>query len=231
MSDASVPQQGTDAAALPTGGLLGLLLKPTLTRQCWGFMIGSLLFALSSAPGLSDWLGSGTGNVLCFIGAWGFTYAGFIQWITSGPRLVSKGDAMLISAVWLAAATQSVGTVLFNVSTSAALTAKSVAAQEQLVWNPDAAGSVAFLISGALAIRGYRHRYRAWNPGSRDWWSTQINMVGCIAFGVSAVGAYILSDGSSYDPWLANAGTFVGAVCFFLASLIVLPSLRPSSEG
>lgn len=204
-------------------GLAGLILHPTLSRQCWGFMIGSSLFALGSAPGFSSWAGSSVSNICYFIGAWGFTYAGFLQWIMSGPRATEVRGRLVVRAAWLAAATQSIGTILFNVSTSAALQAHTISAQQDLVWTPDAAGSVAFLISGALVLRAYRHAHRAWEPAKGEWWSAQVNMVGCIAFGASAVGAFILGSGDSFDATLANAGTFVGAVCFFLASLIVLP--------
>lgn len=59
------------------------LLAPTVTKQCWGFMIGSACFALGSAPGLSNLLGS-SANLLFFIGAWFFTGAGFMQLFLSG---------------------------------------------------------------------------------------------------------------------------------------------------
>ncbi len=51
---------------------------PTLNKQCWGgFMIGSALFALGSAPGFGSWAGgAATVNVCYFVGAWFFTAAG-----------------------------------------------------------------------------------------------------------------------------------------------------------
>jgi hypothetical protein len=44
-----------------------------------------------------------------------------------------------------------------------------------------------------------------------------------VAFAVSAVGAYLLPSGDALDGSVANWGTFIGAICFLLASLIVLP--------
>lgn len=44
-----------------------------------------------------------------------------------------------------------------------------------------------------------------------------------MAFGVSAVASYVTGAGVTVDAVVANAGTFVGAVCFFLASAVVLP--------
>ena len=203
-------------------------LVPTLTKQSWSFMIGSSLFAVGTAVAIWDLGPAGLTNILCFIGAWFFTTAGLMQLILSGAATteVNYGPGRMVRAVWLAAATQSVGTILFNVSTSAALTAHTVETEERLVWNPDAGGSVAFLVSAAFVYVAYmRERGALWEPGRSDWWASHINMIGCIAFGISAVGAFVLSDGSLADASVANWGTFIGAVCFFLASAIVLPQL------
>lgn len=201
------------------------LLTPTLNKQCWGFMIGSALFALGSAPWIGIWMGAANANICYFIGAWFFTAAGLVQLLLSGAMTVPVDYApgTMVRAEWLAAATQSFGTLMFNVSTSAALAAHTVPAEKHLVWAPDAGGSVAFLISGAFAIVAYWRVKKLWNPSDSGWWATQINMLGCIAFGVSAVAAYITPDGNTIDNVLANSCTFVGAVCFFLSSLIVLP--------
>lgn len=200
-------------------------LTPTLSKQCVGFMIGSALFALGSALALGGWASASVSNLCYFVGAWFFTAAGLAQLLLSGAvtARVPYGRGTMVRAEWLAAATQSLGTLLFNVSTTAALDAKTVASQKHFVWSPDAGGSVAFLVSGVLAIVAYNHVKDAWNPRDRQWWSTQINLAGCVAFGISAVGAYIGPGGDSLNNGVANIGTLVGAVCFFLASLIVLP--------
>lgn len=62
---------------------------------------------------------------------------------------------------------------------------------------------------------------------SLDWQSEWINLLGCLAFAVSAVGAYVSRVGVTEDAVLANLGTFVGALCFLAAALLVLPR-RPS---
>ena len=187
-------------------------------------MIGSAFFALGSAPGLSELLGS-TSNLLFFIGAWFFTTAGLIQLFLSGAVSVpvSYEPGRMVRAEWLAAATQSFGTLMFNVSTTAALHAKSVKAQDDFVWNPDAGGSVAFLVSGVFAWLAYARVARMWDMGHKGWWSVLINFVGCVAFAISAVGSYVLPSGDAVNGSMANGGTFVGAICFLLASLIMLP--------
>ena len=48
-------------------------------------------------------------------------------------------------------------------------------------------------------------------PADLDWSVATLNMVGSIAFGVSAVAAYVISDDTLRDAQRANAGTWVGA--------------------
>ena len=204
------------------------LLVPTLTKQSWYFMVGSALFAVGTAIGIWNLGSANLTNWLCFIGAWFFTTAGLFQTVLSGDVTVpvNYGGGKMLRAEWLAAATQSVGTIMFNVSTTAAITARSVTDEKHYVWNPDAGGSVAFLISACFVYVAYwRDRHTLWEPKQAGWWAAHINMIGCIAFAVSAVGAFVLNSGASKDSSLANWGTFIGAICFFLASAIVLPQL------
>jgi len=192
----------------------------TLVHQCWLFAIGSLCFAVGTAPGLTALAGAGAANVACFVGSWFFTSAAWVQLVRSGP----EG-----SAEWLSAATQFAGTVLFNVSTGAAVWAHAVLYERRLVWAPDAGGSVAFLVSAVLGVVAVSAGAGWWVPNSRDWQAQWINMIGCVAFAVSAVGAFVLETGTTADQVLANLGTFVGALCFLAAALLVLPRSSPGS--
>ncbi|UCR89466.1 hypothetical protein [Mycetocola spongiae] len=201
-------------------------LVPTLSKQSWSFMIGSALFAVGTLIGMLDSNNSNITNLLCFFGAWFFTAAGLMQLILSGDATtrVSYGTGKMFRAVWLAAAIQTIGTILFNVSTSAALTAKTAHAEDRLVWTPDAGGSVAFLASAVFVYVAFlRSEGTLWDPSSSGWWGAHINMIGCLAFGFSAIGAFVLPDGSAKDLALANWGTFIGALCFFAGSAIALP--------
>ncbi len=121
-------------------------------------MVGSALFALGSVPGFGQLVGADTVNLCYFVGAWFFTGgAGFIQLVRSATpaELESSMPGSAVRAEWLSAATQSVGTILFNISTTSALFAHTVAGERHLVWSPDAGGSIAFLISGAVAFVAY----------------------------------------------------------------------------
>ena len=186
----------------------------TLTRQCWLFAIGSGLFALATVPGFASSAGAGAANALCFVGSGAFTSAAWIQLARSRP----EG-----SVEWLSAAVQFVGTVLFNVSTGAAVLAHAVSTERRLVWAPDATGSLAFLVSGVLGVVAVSVGAGRWAPSSRDWQAEWINLIGCVAFGVSAFAAFVSTSGVTEDAAMANLGTFVGAWCFLVAALLILP--------
>ena len=189
-----------------------LRLTPTLTRQCWLFAAGSALFAAAAAPGFSVFAGAGATNLLCFVGSWFFTTAAWMQ-----HRLTDEHNVL----DWHSASSQFAGTVLFNISTGAALLMHSVPGRRHLVWTPDASGSLAFLASGALAVAALGAASSA-----LDRWLTWINMAGCVAFGLSAGAAFVRRTGATEDQWLANAGTFIGALCFLVAALAALPRFR-----
>ena len=67
-------------------------------------------------------------------------------------------------------------------------------------------------------------------PKSRDWLTAWINMIGSVAFGASAVGAFITKRGITEDAPLANVGTFIGALCFLIAALLTLPKRRSADS-
>lgn len=182
--------------------------RATLTRQCWLFAIGSSFFAIATMPGFPGLAGAAVTNLLCFIGSWFFTTAGWMQYVLA-----------LRGIQWCSAAIQFMGTVMFNVSTGAAVWAHAAFAERRYVWAPDATGSLAFLVSGVLAAVAVG----LWSPKSVDWRGSWINLIGCVAFGVSALAAFVSKAGVNEDAWLANIGTFVGALCFLVAAVMVLP--------
>ena len=186
----------------------------TLSRQCWLFAVGSTLFAIATLPGLSAVAGAGLVNLLCFVGSWFFTTAGWMQLVLSGPAL---------RIGWLSAAAQFAGTILFNISTGASLWAHAVKPERRLVWAPDFLGSLAFLVSGALGVVAVTAVVGIFELKSRDWQAEWINMIGCLAFGLSALAAFVTRSGVTEDALLANVGTFVGALCFLVAALLILP--------
>jgi hypothetical protein len=200
-----------------------------LRRQCWLFVIGSSLFAIATAPGFALVAGAGATNLLCFIGSWFFTSAALIQLLRSRPSQSRSWKMRPVRLELFSAATQFVGTVRFNVSTGAALWAHRIPARRHFVWWPDATGSVSFLLSGVLGVAAVTLTVGLVQLKSREWLATWINMVGSVAFGASAAGAFISRKGVTEDAWVANVGTFIGALCFLTAALLAMPK-RPSSR-
>ena len=133
---------------------------------------------------------------------------------------------------WLAAATQFPGTLFFNGTTFWAITvAMSNSQYDKVVWRPDFFGSVLFLVSSAFAILALG-RILTWRPREAAWWVAWLNMIGSIAFMASAIGAFVLPKTSeAVNVTLADRGTLVGAVCFFLGALLALPAWRQAGEA
>jgi hypothetical protein len=81
-----------------------------------------------------------------------------------------------------------------------------------------------FLVASALAWFEVCHGWAGWRPRSWSWWITLANLAGSVAFGVSAVAGYINpATGQLHNAERSNLGTFVGAVCFFVGALLLLP--------
>jgi hypothetical protein len=62
-----------------------------------------------------------------------------------------------------------------------------------------------------------------------SWWIVALNMFGSIAFGVSAVTSLIVpSTDEPVSAAIANATTALGALCFLIGGVLLLPE---SAEG
>jgi len=193
-----------------------------LRREAWGFAIGSIFFALGAVPFYADAVGEIITNLTFFVGAIFFTLAALIQLVLSGRRPPRQGSNRADRSDWWAAAVQFIGTLFFNLSTTAALiTAIDTDARVGSGWRPDAWGSICFLIASALAVVATTERDRLWDPKARVWRCTWLNMAGSVFFGISAIGAFVIPSTSDLVSQLwANLGTFLGALCFLAAALL-----------
>jgi hypothetical protein len=183
------------------------------------FIIGSTCFALGSFPPYASRVGGTPTNVTFFIGSLFFTSAAGLQFQQSRTRLD-----------WWAGLVQFIGTLFFNKSTFQALhTGYTATEANQHVWRPDALGSAAFLISSVIACIAVRRVSRS-APRDADWWAAWLNLIGSIAFGISAVASYtIVGSDTLVNAQKANLGTFVGAICFLAGAVLILPR-RSSSR-
>lgn len=197
------------------------------------FAIGSVLFALGAVPGYAQALGRLPDSITFFVGSLFFTSAAFLQYWESVE--VSKGASVggwsrLMSVRprqidWWASGIQLIGTLYFNVSTAVAIsTDLSAQTARQHVWRPDAVGSVCFLVASGLAWFEVCHGWASWAPRRLSWWITILNLAGSVAFGVSAVASYVVpATGQIRNIERSNLGTFVGALCFLVGAVLLLP--------
>jgi len=205
------------------------------------FMVGSALFALGALPGYAGMVGSRTDSVTFFIGSLFFTSAGFLQYresVDAGVEARPHGWGKVFAyrprqIDWWACGIQLIGTLYFNVSTGTAMKIDlTEQAAHQHVWRPDAIGSICFLVASGLAWFEVCHGWLAWSPSGLSWWITALNLFGSIAFGVSAVAAFIIpSTGELWNVELSNLGTFVGALCFLVGAFLLLPERTAGLES
>jgi peptidoglycan/LPS O-acetylase OafA/YrhL len=128
---------------------------------------------------------------------------------------------------------QLAGTILFNVSTLHALANNlSATQQNQKIWRPDAFGSACFLVASAISWRLAGGTWLSWRPQRRGWWIALLNLTGSVAFGVSAIAAYVVpSSGAPRNAQAVNIGTFVGALCFLLGAYLLMPPAETATEA
>ena len=181
------------------------------------FAIGSLCFFVGPFPGFVNLVGSSADGVVFFVGSLFFTSAALLQLLGSERS----------TADWWASLIQLVGTVYFNVDTFRAMQQSfDTADVNRVVWRPEAIGSICFLISGVIAYRAVRHLCE-----TRDYRIAVVNLAGCVLFGISTVGGYVLpSTGDALNLLAANAGTALGALCFLIGALMLLPEVSPAAS-
>jgi hypothetical protein len=200
------------------------------------FMIGSSCFiagAVASQWGSASRPGIG---VTFFVGSIFFTSAAYLQY-SEAANVPHRYDPSRRRRRWrpaswephridwLAALVQLLGTVLFNISTFAALNHNLTTHQANArVWAPDAFGSVAFLLASGLAFAEVCHRWVCFRGRSLSWRIVALNLLGSIAFGISAIASLVEpASGEPVSARIANAGTSLGGICFLLGALLLIP--------
>jgi hypothetical protein len=201
---------------------------PARRRLSWWtgalFAAGSVCFAIGPFPGFVQLVGATADSAVFFAGSIAFTAAAALQ--CAGAHAADRWPA----------AVQLAGTVLFNISTWRALQdVLSDSSTDRLVWRPDAFGSVCFLVASYLAYAAVAGAPRTGRP----WRIAALNMVGSIAFGISAIAGYVVpSTGDVLDLAAANFTTVAGALCFLAGAVLLLrdtgrgaPPTRPLASA
>ena len=211
------------------------------------FMIGSSLFAIGAAPSLwpvffQSFLGQDANpisNVTYFVGSLFFTSAASLQLFQSMNSDISRvGDGRGSKIVWwawrprnlgyLASLIQFAGTLLFNLNTGSGLVQQTH--PDWMTWVPNMTGSICFLAASLCAYLEIAHRIRYFAANDLTFWITPINGLGSVAFQISAFASYVGADGQLADATVANWGTFLGALCFLVASYLLIPEMFEKSS-
>jgi len=210
-------------------------------RQWWMavlFVVGSFCFLIGGVAAQWSTTSRPAIGVVFFVGSIFFTSAAYLQYaeaVNAERSLGWKpgGHAARWRPVsweprridWLAALVQFVGTLFFNVTTFTGMKhGFSVHQTNARVWAPDALGSIAFLISSELAYAEVCHRWFGWEWSSLSWRIVALNLLGSIAFGISAIASFVEpASGEAVSARLANGGTSLGGLCFLVGALLLMP--------
>ena len=200
------------------------------------FAIGAFCFTIGPTPGYLDWIGVQKDGLTFFVGSIFFTTAAFSQYIETINARQTPNGSLIREKIrfltweprridWLASVVQFIGTLFFNISTFYALNfSMTTQMTNHLIWGPDAYGSICFLIASGLVWIEVGHSLFSWKTGNLSWRIALLNLIGSVAFGVSAVSAFVLPvTGQPLNILLVNLGTFVGGVCFLLGGILLLP--------
>jgi hypothetical protein len=185
-------------------------------------------------PWFFDAVGPRTDALTFFVGSLLFTSAAALQWletINADPGPANRAGRLKIVTLeprridWWSSGVQLVGTVFFNVTTFRALqTSVESTSYDQLVWRPDALGSICFLVSGYLAYVEVSGRLWARPNRTLESRIVTVNLLGCIAFGIAAVASYAVpSTQTMVSAGLTNLFTSLGALGFLIGAVLLLP--------
>jgi hypothetical protein len=214
------------------------------------FAIGSALFTLGGVG--ATWPRSvpaplGQGFVLNWIfvvGAIFFTSAAWLQWLEAinGDVAEALDDGSPRRWRWLgwrprnlgylASAIQLVGTVMFNFNTAdALLTGLSWEGEDLLVWTPNMLGCACFLISSYLAYAEVSQGAASFAPRSVSWWIAVANLLGSLAFQVSALYSFAGPEPAAAGAlFWAGFTTAAGGLCFLVGSCLMIPEVFDDAE-
>jgi len=183
-------------------------------------------------------------NRIFVVGAVFFTCAAWLQWLEAinGDVAEALRDGAPRRWRWfgwrprnlgyLACAVQLAGTVMFNFDTlDATFGGLSWQQEDLLVWTPNMLGCVCFLIASYLAYAEVSHGAASAAPRSVSWWITVVNLLGSVAFQISALYGFV-------GPEPVDAGalfwssfyTAAGGLCFLLGSYLMIPELFDEEE-
>ena len=205
--------------------------------MCVLFMIGSFAFTLGALLCFDLSLPLIVPGAIFFGGSLFFTSAAYLQFLeainepesTAGALAGDKHQARYFvwepdRIDWWSTITQLIGTLYFNFSTFNAMRLSlSPLKSDRLVWSADFLGSALFLVSSWLAYGEVVSALATPKLKNLTWWVVLSNLLGSVAFGISAITSFILpSVGTMINANVTNLTTAIGGACFFVGALLQL---------
>jgi hypothetical protein len=199
------------------------------------FMAGSACFLVAPIPAFLRLVGPAVDGAVFFAGSLLFTSAAALQWLetVNANRGPAQAAGQRLKALtfeprridWWSAGVQLLGTLFFNATTVRALqTGIESPSYDRLVWRPDALGSICFLISGYLAYAEVSGHLLGRPRRTLESAIATVNLIGCLAFGVSAVASHVVpTTGDERNLAAVNTFTALGALCFLVGAVLLLP--------
>jgi hypothetical protein len=213
------------------------------------FGVGSLHFAIGgfaaaypeAAP--SPLRDPHTLNWIFFVGSIFFTLAAWLQWLEALNADVANAFETSAPKKWrwigwrphdlgtLSSGIQLIGTVFFNVNTADAMIAGlDWKGEDLLIWTPNMLGCACFLAASLLASIEVCQGHWTVAPRSVSWWIAVVNLLGSVAFQISALCAFTGPGPVAPSAlfWAAFS-TAIGAACFFIGAYLLIPELFDQS--
>ena len=205
--------------------------------MCVLFMIGSFAFTLGALLCFDPSIPLLVPGVIFFVGSLFFTSAAYLQFLeainvpdsstkaVAGEKKQARYFAWEPDRIdWWSSITQLMGTLYFNFSTFNAMRLSlSPLKSDRLVWSADFLGSILFLASSWLAYGEVASALTTPKLRSLTWWVVLSNLLGSVAFGISALTSFILpSVGEMINANVTNVTTAIGGACFFVGALLQL---------
>lgn len=207
------------------------------------FMIGSFLFVLGSfianhTSQVASFFTQGNNLTwIFFIGSIFFTLAAGLQLLEAINGDISDINRQKTQWRWwvwkphnagyIASLVQFLGTLLFNMNTGVGFISDMNTTQLEIYnWSPNVIGCIFFLIASYIAMIEVTHKLWSFQPRLISWWIVVLNMLGSVAFAVSAIYSWLeITSHDTWWSWGVNGFTLLGGVCFFLASYLLIPEL------
>ena len=219
------------------------------------FMIGSACFAVASLPTVSSWIPGWPIATIYFVGSLFFTSAGLLQFRSANGRadLAASGIQFIGTLLFNVSTAGAFLDEPKPVGQDLVIWTPDVWGSAAFLISSGIAQIVALRdVKRGVSPAAIKRRHPNWPTPvqrvgmavRRDWreaarglrsdelWIATINLAGSIAFGLSALAAFVVPNtGELLNAAAVNTWTLLGALCFFAAAFLLADEAKPTEPG